>query len=83
MHIHAQVDHVQAAAEAAAQAVGGDLDRPAAAAARRAAASGLAASWQGFQGLGGASQHMAALRELVALPLQASPSLSCTCLICI
>ena len=77
--MHAQVDHVQAAAEAAAQALGGDLDGPAAAAARRAAASGLAASREGFKGLGGASQHMAALRELVALPLQASPNLSCIC----
>ena len=74
-YLHAQVDLVLAAAEAAAEAVGGDLDGPAAAAARRAAASGLAASQQGFKGLGGASQHMAALRELVALPLQARPCL--------
>ena len=71
--MQAQLDQVQAAGQAAAQACGGDLDGPAAAAARRAAASGLAASRQGFKGLGGASAHMAALRELVALPLQASP----------
>ena len=71
-----QIDQVQAAAEAAAQVVGGDLEAPAAAAASRAAANGLAASRQGFEGLGGASNHMAALRELVALPLQVSPCLS-------
>lgn len=76
MWMQAQIDQVQAAAEAAAQAVGGDLEAPAASAARRAAANGLAASQQGFEGLGGASNHMAALRELVALPLQASTCLS-------
>ena len=68
---HAQADPAQAAADAADEAVGGGPEGPAAAAAGRAAASGLTASRQGFAGVGGASGHMAALRELVTLPLQA------------
>ena len=76
--MHAQVDQVQAAADAAAEAVGGGAEGPAAAAARRAASNGLEASRQGFKALGGASEHMAALRELVALPLQARPAAPCT-----
>ena len=69
--MRAQADPAQAAADAAAEAVGGGPEGPAAAAARQAAASGLAVSRQGFVGVGGASAHMAALRELVTLPLQA------------
>ena len=79
--MHVQVDPVQAAADAAAEAVGGGVGGPAAVAARRAASNGLEASRQGFTALGGASEHMAALRELVALPLQARPAVPCTFLL--
>ena len=72
---------MQAAADAAAEAVGGGAGGPAAAAARRAASNGLEASRQGFKALGGASEHVAALRELVALPLQAGPAAPCTLLL--
>jgi len=78
----AQVDTVQAAAEAAIHAMGGDLEGPAAAAARRAAANGQAASHLGFNSLGGASEHMAALRELVTLPLQASQVIKSALSVC-
>ena len=67
----AQADPAQAAADAADAAIGGGPEGPAAAAARRAAAAGQAASRRGFAGVGGAAAHMAALRELVTLPLQA------------
>ena len=65
----------EAAAAAAAAAVGGGLEGPAAVAARRAAALGQAALRHGFAGLGGVSEQIRALREHVALPLQA-------CLLC-
>ena len=61
----------EAAAVAAAKAVGGGPAGPAAVAAKRAALLGAAALQRGCSGLGGVAEHMTALREHVALPLQA------------
>lgn len=73
-HVVPQRGSVEASsAAAAAKAVGGGLDGPAAVAARRAALLGQAAVRRGFGGLGGVGEHIRALREHVALPLRVWP----------
>lgn len=59
------------AAAAAAEALGCSLDDAGPTAARRAASAGLASRGVTFDDLGGATTQGRALRELVALPLQA------------
>lgn len=62
----------EVAAEAAAEAVGGGRDGPAAEAAHAAARSGLSAlAAAGREELGGVSRQTEALRQLVEVPLKA------------
>lgn len=64
-------DYVRRAAEAAAEAVGGGPEGPAALAALRAAQMGmLALKGEGLESLGGLSSQVEALRKLVLLPVR-------------